>query len=336
MPSAEPATRHPRPAVRWWLQLLRAVGLTASVGASLLVFPSGLLWMVACWLAVFSVLVARHRPGWLPLVTCVAVLLVKRPDWSPWMTALAAAMTVAVAWRLATTMLGRDQGRRLAWAAVVAMWTVWGVTVWQSYRATHQQRPAPWDPSRAVVCLGDSLTTGLSEEEGYPAYLQEMLGVLVVNLGKAGSTSRDAVARLPAVAEARPQLVVVELGGNDYLRGYSREAVRKSLVEIIEASRAAGAEVMLVEIPRGFVVDQFSGLERELAREYDLELMPDTAIRMLVLRSGSFPWAASLAGPWLSDDGLHPNVAGARHLADAARLQIERMYGLAPRKAQFQ
>ncbi len=327
-PVAEPESRHPRPVVHWLRRILRTVAMTASVVASLLVFPSGLLWMVACWLAAFSVLVACRLAGWLPLAACVAVLVVKRPDWSPWMIALAATMTVVAIWRLAlSTRFGLDRGRRLGWVAVTVLWSAWGVTVWQSQRATHRQPATPWDASRAVVCLGDSLTTGLSDEEAYPRYLQQSLDAPVVNLGRAGYTTRDAIAQLPAMAEAQPQLVVVELGGNDYLRGYERAEVRKNLVQVIEASRAAGAEVMLVEIPRGFVIDPFSGLERELARKYDLELVPDTAIRMLVLRSGSFPWSDALAGPWLSDDGLHPNVAGARHLADAVRREIEQMYG---------
>ncbi len=303
--------------------------MTVAVAVSLLVFPNAMLWMVACWLVGFSVLVARRRAGWLPLAACTVVLLVKRPDWSPALIAMAAAMAVVAAWRLAAASFRRDRKQRLGWAAVVLLWAMWGVAEWQSHRATHRQPAAVWDPSRPVVCLGDSLTTGLSDEEAYPAYLQEMVGVPVVNLGKAGSAARDAIARLPSGVETQPQLVVVELGGNDYLRGYSREAVRASLVEIIEASRDAGAEVILVEIPRGFVVDEFSGLERELARKYDLELVSDTAIRMLVLRSGSFPWTESVAGPLLSDDGLHPNVAGARHLADTVRRQIERMYGAA-------
>ena len=326
--TAQPASHPSRSAVPRWREALRTVGVAVGLAASLLVFPSGLLWMVACWLAGFSLLAVRLRAGWLPLVACVVVLLVKRPDWSPWLVALAAAMTIVAVWRLAIFAgFGRERGRRLGWATAAVLWAVWGVAVWQSHRATHRQPAALWDPSRAVICLGDSLTTGLADNEAYPAHLQEMVAAPVVDLAQAGCSARDAIAQLSAMAAARPQLVVVELGGNDYVRGHGRAAVRESLVAIIEASRAAGAEVLLVEIPRGFVVDAFSGLERELARKYDLELMPDTAIRMLVLRGGSLPWVEALAGPRLSDDGLHPNVAGAHCLADAVRQQIERMYG---------
>jgi hypothetical protein len=100
------------------------------------------------------------------------------------------------------------------------------------------------------------------------------------------------------------------------------------LVRIIEACRNAGADVVLVEIPRGFIVDPFGGLECGLSRTYDLELIPDTAIRQLVLRSPTFPLSRVLGATYLSDDGLHPNEAGARHLAAQVRDALLRMYGL--------
>jgi acyl-CoA thioesterase-1 len=243
------------------------------------------------------------------------------------MISLAGIMMMVAGLRFFMPMFGGAKGRRLGWAAVVLVWGMWGATVLESHRATHCQRPVTWDPAHPVVCLGDSLTTGLSDDEAYPAYLQQMLGVPVVNLGRAGITTRDAIHQLPAIVEATPQLVVIELGGNDYLRGYERGAVRDSIVQIIETCRAVGAEVMLVEIPRGFIVDPFSGLERELARTYDLELVPDTAIRMLVLRSPSTPLGSMLAKPYLSDDGLHPNVTGARYLANTIYQRIKRIYG---------
>jgi acyl-CoA thioesterase I len=111
------------------------------------------------------------------------------------------------------------------------------------------------------------------------------------------------------------------------LRGYGRAAARDSLVQIIEASRNPGASVVLFEIPLGFMIDPFSGLERELARTYDLELISDTAIRQLVLRSPTFPLAAILGVSKLSDDGLHPNVTGADYLATTVRRSLKPICG---------
>ena len=84
---------------------------------------------------------------------------------------------------------------------------------------------------------------------------------------------------------------------------------------------------MLMEIPRGFIVDPYSGLERELARKLDLELIPDTVIRNLILLSPSSPLGDSLSKPYLSDDGLHPNPMGAHYLAKKVGRSLVRMYG---------
>jgi acyl-CoA thioesterase-1 len=288
-----------------------------TIAASLLVFPNALLWMIAFWLMVASVAVGRNRAAWLPLTVGVTVLLIKRPDWSTGLIVLAVSMSAVAAilfWTRGSgdVAVGR---RRLALAAAGMLWVLWIAAKWESYFGTHPAVADRLDPNRPIVCLGDSLTTGLSDDDAYPTYLQQLVSVPVLNFGRAGITARDALKQLPAALATHPQAVVVELGGHDFLRGYAREAARASLVEIIEACRDAGAAVVLVEIPRGFITDSFSGLERELAREYDLELIPDTAIRMLVVRSPAIPVIGEVAVSHLSDDGLHPNVAGANYLA---------------------
>ena len=88
---------------------------------------------------------------------------------------------------------------------------------------------------------------------------------------------------------AKPQAVIIELGGPDYLKGHSRAATADNLKKIIDACQSVGADVVLMELPRGFITDPFCGLERELARQYDLELIADTSIRNLVLWSAYSP-----------------------------------------------
>jgi lysophospholipase L1-like esterase len=287
-----------------------------AIAVSLLVFPNALLWMIAFWLIVASVAVGRNRAAWLPLAVGVAVLLIKRPDWSPVLIVLAVSMIAAALLFWKRTTGGVTDGRRnLALVAVGLLWTFWLAAAWESSAGTRFGYVIHLDPRRPIVCLGDSLTTGTSENEAYPYYLQQLVTVPVTNFGRAGITARDALKQMPAILATNPQAVVVELGGHDYLRGYGRAAARASLVEIIETCGHAGAAVILFEIPRGFISDSFAGLERELARTYDLELIPDTAIRMLVVRSPAIPVVGQVAAPHLSDDGLHPNVAGANYLA---------------------
>lgn len=302
---------------------------TLAIGVSLLVFPNALLWMVAAWLAVGSAQTLRGESSWLPLAACIAVLLVKRPDWSPAMILLCLAMAVGAVF---SYWFGRSPTRDLATQKIGrcvfgVIWLSWLTAIWESHESCHVQRALTIDPLRPVVCVGDSLTTGLSAKEAYPEYLQELVSIPVINFGRAGVTSRDMTKYLPDICRHHPQVVVIELGGHDFLRGYGRTATRESLVHFIEACQDAGADVVLAEIPRGFITDPFSGLERELARQYDLELIPDSAIRMLVVRSPAIPVVGAIAKPHYSDDGLHPNVAGAQMLADVVHRRLRGIYG---------
>ena len=95
MTSVQPTEKTARPRfVGRLIGIGRTVALTLFVIASLLTFPNAIPWMVACWLFWHTLLVARSRPGWLPLAACVAILLIKRVDWSPWLVAMATLMLV--------------------------------------------------------------------------------------------------------------------------------------------------------------------------------------------------------------------------------------------------
>jgi acyl-CoA thioesterase-1 len=317
-----------RPQNGTYRRLALTLVYTIAVAGSLVVFPSALPAMVAGWVLIASIQFARRHNGWLPLVLCSGVLVAKQPDWSPWLVGflLAAIIGVCVSF-LRQRKSAWSNGSKLGFLAMVAIWTTWLAWTWESHVGAHCSNVLALDPSQSIVCVGDSLTTGLASNEAYPEYLQQLVKAPVVNWGRAGVTARDMVKHLPEILADNPQLVVVELGGHDFLRGYGREATRESLVTLIEACRDAGAAVVLVEIPRGFITDPFRGLERELAREYDLELIPDSAIRMLVVRSPVIPMVGDFAKPHLSDDGLHPNVAGAEYLAKCVFAALRRVFG---------
>lgn len=303
--------------------------ILALVAVSLLTFPSAIPWMVAAWIGWHTCVVARGRPGWLPLLGCAAVLLVKRATWMPGAVAMLGVMLAAACLGvcLARGPAGR-WGRRTVWMAAAAVWATWAVMFGDWHTAIHCSRRPPLDPARPVVCLGDSLTAGVAPHGSYTRDLARLVALPVVNLGQDGITSDDALHKLPAVLAADPQVVVVEIGGHDFLKGHRRAATEANLERLIEACRAAGAEVVLMEIPRGLITDPFSGLERGLARRYDLELVSDTAIRKLVLWSPYGP-----PGMWLdprsrlSDDGLHANARGNRLLAEQVAQALARLFG---------
>ena len=222
--------------------------------------------------------------------------------------------------------------RRMNAALLAILWLAWAGAAWDWHRSAHANHSVPLVNARPVVCIGDSLTS-YPPRRGYPKDLARLLNVPVVNLGQPGVTSGEALKQLPALLAARPQAVVIELGGHDYLKDASwlptksRAEVKRNLIRLIVAVRQCGAEVILMEIPRGFIVDPFAGLERELAREYDLELISDSAIRQLVLWSPDCPPGLWTGGPYLSDDGLHPNARGDAYLAAVVAETLARLYG---------
>ena len=297
---------------------------TLAIAASLLTFPNATAWMAACWLALFSVLAIRHCPGWTPLFVCLSLVLAKGIHWSPGSLVLFSVVSVTAIVRCVRLGRGHSRERWEITAAQIAVcWLAWAVMTLDWRAAAHCSRTPPLDPARPIVCIGDSLTAF-----GYPQQLNRIVSVPVVDWGRDGITTADAVKRLPALAAVNPQVVVIELGGHDFLRGYGRDTTRRHLETIIAACQSIGAEVVLMEIPRGLIRDSFHGLERELSRRHDLELIPDTPIRMLALWSPYGP-----PGFWLrperrfSDDGLHPNARGNVLLATWVARALSRLYG---------
>ncbi|EJE49392.1 lysophospholipase L1-like esterase [Acidovorax sp. CF316] len=166
-------------------------------------------------------------------------------------------------------------------------------------------------PSGAtVLALGDSLTSGVgaSTDAAYPAVLQRLSGWKVVNGGISGDTSAQALQRLPDLLQKhQPALVIVGIGGNDFLRRQSTSATRANVRQICEQARAAGAQVLLVAVPEFTVMATLGQLSdhamyEEIASELKLPLH----------RKG---WAGVLADATLRSDQIHANAAGYERFA---------------------
>jgi acyl-CoA thioesterase I len=138
-----------------------------------------------------------------------------------------------------------------------------------------------------ILVLGDSLSAayGIRLEQGWVALLQGRLkargyGHRVVNASASGETSGGALARLPrALEQHRPAVVVIELGGNDGLRGLPIAELRANFDELVRLSRESGARVLLVgmRIPPNYgptYTQAFHDLFGELARRHGLPLVP--------------------------------------------------------------
>lgn len=170
-----------------------------------------------------------------------------------------------------------------------------------------------------VLALGDSITfgTGAPPETSYPAVLAQLTGWNVVNAGVPGDTSAGALARLPELLQQHePKLVLVSIGGNDFLRRLSLAETLANVRAICEQAAAAGAQVLLVGIPEASAM---AAATRSLA-DHALYAQVGGALKVPVHAGG---WAKVLSDPSLRSDPIHANAQGyaqfARGLADRAR-----------------
>lgn len=158
-----------------------------------------------------------------------------------------------------------------------------------------------------MLALGDSLTygTGATHEESYPAVLAKMTGWNVVNAGVPGETAGQGCARMAdLLAEHRPRLVLVLLGGNDFLRRLPEQGVRDALARCKADAASADVAIVLVPVPRlGATGLANASLYDEFARAADVPLV-DAGLSDL------------LARPSLRADYVHLNAAGYRALAE--------------------
>lgn len=175
-------------------------------------------------------------------------------------------------------------------------------------------------PSGApVLALGDSITwgTGATPETSYPAVLAKLTGWNVINAGAPGDTSAAALARLPALLqEHAPRLVVVSIGGNDFLRRLPTAQTRANIRTICQLAAAAGAQVLLVGVPEA---SAFAAATRSLA---DHPMYEELGKELKVPVHGR-GWAAVLGDANLRSDPIHANARGyaqfAQGLAKTAR-----------------
>ncbi len=138
-----------------------------------------------------------------------------------------------------------------------------------------------------VLVWGDSLSAGygLRPQQSWPSLLGERISATrlphkVVNASISGETTAGGLARLPAALEAhKPSVVVIELGANDGLRGLPVKAMAANLQAMVDASRKAGAQVLLVgmRMPPNYGPDytaRFEAAFRELAKTNRVRLVP--------------------------------------------------------------
>ena len=175
-----------------------------------------------------------------------------------------------------------------------------------SKTAPHAALPA----GSTILALGHSLTAGYGAdaEAAYPAVLASLTGWQIINGGVSGNTSAQALARLPALMRRQPQLVLVSIGGNDFLRKVPEADTRSNIRQIVQQIKAAGVPAVLVAVPYFTTGALFGRLSEhpmyeELAAELNVPLFKGA-------------WAEVLGNKKLKSDQIHANAQGYRVFAE--------------------
>lgn len=173
------------------------------------------------------------------------------------------------------------------------------------------------DSTARIVVIGDSLSAAfnMATRDAWPSLLQARLNEhgytwQVFNSSITGDTTEGALARLPRLLKRhQPRIVIIELGGNDGLRGLSLQVTRSNMASMIEMSQAQGAEVMLtgIRIPPNYgekYVSQFENMYSSLSGQYSTALVP------------FFMDGVAMNPALMQPDGIHPAVEAQPVLLD--------------------
>jgi len=178
-------------------------------------------------------------------------------------------------------------------------------------RSDAPARLPPLARDARILAFGDSLTfgSGAEERDSYPAQLGRMLGRPVARSGVPGETTEQGLARLPGELDrTNPALLLLCLGGNDFLRRVDEARTEANLARMIELAQARAIAVVLIGVPQLAFLRDLRGadLYARLAQRYRVPL-----------ENGAF--ASVLSQPGLLHDRIHPNARGYARIAGAVR-----------------
>lgn len=156
-----------------------------------------------------------------------------------------------------------------------------------------------------IVAFGDSLVVGVgsTKDNDFVSKLSSKINAPIINLGKNGDTTNEALIRLDDVLESNPKIVLLLLGGNDYLRKTSKEETFSNLGLMIESIQQSGSIVILLGVRGGILKDEYKDDFKELSKKYGTAYVPNVL-------DGVFGHSD------LMSDSIHPNDAGYEIIAE--------------------
>ena len=183
--------------------------------------------------------------------------------------------------------------RRIAWLLLLA-------AVFLAAGCSKPPRLPPLAPDAVVLAFGDSLTygTGAAEANSYPSQLERLIGRRVVRAGVPGEVTAVALERLPAALdEHAPRLVLLCIGGNDFLRRLGKGQASANVRQMVSLAKSRGVDVVLIGTPEPGLTVSPPEFYSEIAKEFRI------------------PYEGSVIGDVLRDselksDPIHPNDRG--------------------------
>jgi len=165
---------------------------------------------------------------------------------------------------------------------------------------------------RDVIAFGDSLVYGEGSESGggFVKILMEDVHMPIINLGVNGNTTVDGLNRISVLSKYRPKVVILLLGGNDYLLRKSQKEIFDNLGKIIEEIQKTGAVVLLVGLRGQLLGSRHDAYFEELVDKYNVAYVPNIL-------------GGIMTNPDLMSDTLHPNDKGYRIMADKIKPVLE-------------
>ena len=183
----------------------------------------------------------------------------------------------------------------------------------------------PADDRPVIAAFGDSLSAGFGAEPGksFPDFVQRLIDKAgyqyrIFNAGVSGDTTSDGVERMPEVLALSPEIVILEFGGNDGLRGLPVTTTKANLAQMIEGLQKSGARVLMagMTLPRNYGPDYIASFDKvyvELAAQYKIARIP-----FLLDGVGGVP-------KLMQQDSIHPTAQGNAIVAKTVFRYLEPM-----------
>lgn len=273
--------------------------------------PCGLAGTLVVWPDRLPLGERLRRDGTLVFGSVLALVIRTALDpalWLPWIAVMACLCVV------------RASGRWRRWQGYALVPMTWLAAVWLLIPPSEWTNRVSGEtllrPDARFVCAGDSLTAGVKvgdDSETYVGWLRARRSGKFINAGVASDRAADLLQRLDkTVLSHEPDVVLLFIGGNDYLDGTLRYEFAQTLEEIVSRVAESGVPIVLVEVPTGIVWNPYAGVYRRVASRYNAILVPESQLRWWY--SIELLFRDRLAEP-LTVDGIHLSPAGAARVA---------------------